>query len=69
MCMIPHYNTGGERQQQKRGDYNMHNPHIIIQEGGRQQQERGNYNVYGKMHYNGRYNSGQHTHYNTEGNN
>ena len=46
MYMIPHYNAGG----------------------GRQQQKRGNYNVHGKMHYNGRYNSGQHAHYNTEGN-
>ena len=45
MCMIPQYNTGGGRQQQKRGDYN----------------------VYCKMHYNGRYNSGQHTYYNTGG--
>ena len=46
----------------------MHNPHIIMQEG-RQQEERGNYNVHSKVHYNGRYISGQHTHYNTEGNN
>jgi hypothetical protein len=46
----------------------VHNPHIIMQEG-RQQEKRGNYNVHSKVHYNGRYISGQHTHYNTEGNN
>jgi len=34
---------------------------------GRQQQERVNYNVHSKVHYNGRYISGQHAHYNVGG--
>jgi len=45
MCMILYYNV----------------------KGGKQEQERGDYNVHGKMHYNGRCNSGQHTYYNTGG--
>jgi len=40
-----------------------------MQEGGDNNRRGGIIMHMVKIHYNGRYNSGQHTHYNTEGNN